>query len=90
MHDLFMFVAAIIFVVVALPVLQTLSDIICGFGQWVISIINVHVINNNVKSQSMQEPENTQAIGFQVPEDTEYYDDYEDELENRNPMGFRG
>ena len=88
MHDLFMFVAAIIFVVVALPVLQTLSDIICGFGQWIISIVNVHITTNNIKVQDMQEPVNTQAIGFQTPDEISYYD--EDEPENKNLMGFRG
>ena len=89
MHDFYIFVAAIIFVIVALPVLQTLSDIICGFGQWIISIINVHVINNNVKSQSIQEPENTQAIGFQAPDESDYYDD-DDEPDEKLKIGFRG
>lgn len=89
MHDFYIFVAAIIFVIVALPVLQTLSDIICGFGQWIISIINVHVTNNNVKSQSIQEPENTQAIGFQAPDESDYYDD-DDEPDEKLKIGFRG
>ena len=89
MHDFLMFVAGVVFTILALPVLQTISDIICGFGQWIISIINVHVINNNVKSQSIQEPENTQAIGFQAPDESDYYDD-EDEPDEKIKIGFRG
>jgi len=88
MHDFLMFVAGVVFTILALPVLQTISDIICGFGQWIISIINVHVINNNVKSQSIQEPENTQAIGFQAPDESNYYDD--DDPDEKLKIGFRG
>jgi hypothetical protein len=90
MHDIILFVAAICFIVVALPIIQTLSDIVCGFGQWIISAINVHVISNNVKSQDMQEVSNSQAIGFQVPSDDS--DDYEVEPdeEDKIHIGFRG
>ncbi len=90
MNDISLFICSICFVVVALPIIQTLSDIVCGFGQWIISIINVHVISNNVKTQSIQEPQSTQAIGFEAPlndSDQEY--EYEPE-EDKIQTGFRG
>lgn len=90
LNDFMMFVAGTLFIVLILPVIQTLSDIVCGFGQWIISAINVHVISNNVKSQDMQEVSNSQAIGFQVPSDDS--DDYEVEPDEENKIqtGFRG
>lgn len=36
------------------------------------------------------EPVNTQAIGFSIPSDEEYYDDYEEDMSKTNPIGFRG
>jgi hypothetical protein len=90
MHDLFMFVASICFVVVALPVLQTISDIVCGFGQWIISTINVHVITNNVKSQELQSPQSTQAIGFEAPLNDSDQAFEEDPEEDKIHIGFRG
>ena len=90
MHDLIMFVAAICFVVVALPILQTISDIICGFGQWIISTINVHVVQNNIKSQDIQEPQNTNACGYLANlNDSDDYDEEPDE-EDKIQTGFRG
>ena len=93
MHDLYVFVAAIIFMVVALPVLQTLSDIICGFGQWIISIFNVKITTNNVEIQNLNdsiEPTSVQAMGFQAPLSEEDYDDEEDEPDNKmkQKVGF--
>ena len=89
MHDFLMFVAGVVFTILALPVLQTISDIICGFGQWIISIFNLHIAKNNSIIQNYQNPINTQAIGFQAPDESDYYDD-EDEPDEKIKIGFRG
>lgn len=81
MHDIILFVAGVLFVILALPVIQTISDIICTFGQWLLSALNVKVTKNNVKIQDMNdslEPTSAQAIGFQAPL---YEEDYDDEEE---------
>jgi len=86
MHDIILFVAGVIFIILALPVIQTVSDIICTFGQWVLSAMNVKVTKNNVKVQDMNdslEPTSAQAIGFQAPPEIEYYDDEDPESEDK-------
>lgn len=93
MHDLYVFVASIIFVVVALPVLQTFSDVFCAFGQWIISIFNVKITTNNVEIQNLNdsiEPTSVQAMGFQAPLSEEDYDDEEDEPDDhiKQKVGF--
>ena len=98
MHDIILFVAGMLFVILALPVIQTISDIICTLGQWVLSALNVKVTKNNVKVQDLNdsiEPTSAQAIGFQSPlSSDDYYDDDEDPDEdkmnskNKNKVGF--
>mgnify|MGYP000851666499 FL=1 len=88
MHDIFMFVAGIVFTVFALPVLQTISDTFVTLGQWLLSVFNLHIVRNNSIIQSYQNPFETQAIGFQAP-DEEYYDE-DDEPDEKLKIGFRG
>lgn len=92
MHDLYVFVASIIFVVVALPVLQTFSDVFCAFGQWIISIFNVKITTNNVEIQNLNdsiEPTSVQAMGFQAPlDEDDYYDEDEPDDHIKQKVGF--
>jgi len=92
MHDIILFVAGVIFIILALPVIQTISDIICTFGQWILSAMNVKVTKNNIKVQDLNdsvEPTSAQAIGFQAPLSEEDYDD-EEEPDNKmkQKVGF--
>jgi hypothetical protein len=92
MHDLYVFVAAIIFVIVALPILQTISDIFVTFGQWIISVFNVKTTKNNVEIQDLNDsvqPTSAQAIGFQAPFEEDYYDEEEEpDNKNKRKVGF--
>lgn len=94
MQEIYIFIAAIIFVVVVFPVLQSISDTILALSQWVLSAINVRVTANNVKVADMNDsiqPTNSQAIGFSAPSEEEFYDDEEDDPEeNKFQTGFRG
>lgn len=88
MHDIFMFVAGIVFTVFALPVIQAISDMFVTFGQWILSVFNLHIAKNNSIIQNYQNPINTQAIGFQAPDESNYYDD--DDPDEKLKIGFRG
>ena len=85
MHDIILLVAGMLFIILALPIIQTISDICVTFGQWILSILNVKVTKNNIKVEDLNnsiEPTSAQAIGFQVP----YEEDYDDEDEPDNKM----
>lgn len=84
-----MFVAGIVFTVFALPVLQTISDTFVTLGQWLLSIFNLHIVRNNSIIQSYQNPSETQAIGFQAPDESDYYDD-DEEPDEKIKIGSRG
>ena len=92
-------IGGVVFILLILPIIQTLADMVCTFFQWAISAINLKIATNNVEIQNLQEsivPENTNLIGFQMPDEypEEYYDDeeYGDTDDKGNPMakiGFR-
>ena len=96
------FIIGVLFVVLFLPVIQSIADILCNFGQWLLSFISVHIAINNEKVREIQasgEESNTNAIGFEAPlndSDYDYDDDDEDynklkiRNESKNPIGFRG
>lgn len=92
MHDILIFIAGVAFVILMLPIAQSISDMVCGFCQWIISSLNVKVTRNNVEVQDLNnsvEPTNAQAIGFQMPNELEYYDDDEEpDNENKQKVGF--
>lgn len=81
-------ILGIFIIILILPVLQTISDVFVTLGQWLISIFNLYIAKNNSIIQNCQDPVNTQAIGFQPPE-PEYYDDEEEEPEEKFKVGFR-
>jgi len=76
------FIGGIIFATVCLSILQSISDIIITFSSVVCGKLSLKVAQNNAKiakiNDEFREFE-TQAIGFQVPSDEDYYEEYEDE-----------
>ena len=77
--------------ILAIPILEQITDIVCG-GLEVLKGKNtkkVMQINKEIEDLQMQlEPINTNCIGFEVPNQEEYYeDDWEEE--NKNKIGFR-
>ena len=78
-------------VVLAIPIIEQITEIVCG-GLEVLKGKNtkkVMQINKEIEDLQMQlEPINTNCIGFKVPNQEEYYeDDWEEE--NKNKIGFR-
>ena len=73
------FILGIMFMAVALPVLDKMVELFQTAVNAKISDINVNIQQNNVDIQSMGLPEqNTSAIGLIVPNKEEEYDEYDE------------
>ena len=103
MHDIALFVAGMLIILMAIPLIQSFTDtitmvlnIIVTFTQWIQSIFNLKTVSNNVKIQDLKdsiEPTMTQAVGFQVPSEDEFYDEEDPDenkfnSKNKNKVGF--
>ena len=79
------FVLGMIFLLVAEPILDTIVGTIQTAFEAIKAKINVYISYKNVEIsklnteiQGLEEPQETQAIGFALPEE-EYYDDEEED-----------
>ena len=91
MNKLKCYILGMVTIVVAMPIMEQITEIVCG-GLEVLKGKNtkkVMQINKEIEDLQMQlEPINTNCIGFEVPNQEEYYeDDWEEE--NKNKIGFR-
>ena len=91
MNKLKCYILGMITVILAIPIIEQITEIVCG-GLEVLkgkSTKKVMQINKEIEDLQMQlEPINTNCIGFEVPNQEEYYeDDWEEE--NKNKIGFR-
>lgn len=91
MNKLKCYILGMIIVILAIPIIEQITEIVCG-GLEVLKGKNtkkVMQINKEIEDLQMQlEPINTNCIGFKVPNQEEYYeDDWEEE--NKNKIGFR-
>lgn len=91
MNKLKCYILGMVTIVVAIPIIEQITEIVCG-GLEVLKGKNtkkVMQINKEIEDLQMQlEPINTNCIGFKVPNQEEYYeDDWEEE--NKNKIGFR-
>jgi hypothetical protein len=89
----------VVFVILALPILQTLSDLIISFGEVIKAKMNISISQSNQKVMDISNKNKKNSldmIGFQSEPKLEYYDDedddeeYEDELSNKRKIGFTG
>lgn len=83
MKNLKCFILGMITILCFLPMLESITDIICGWLETLKAINTKKVLRLNKEIEDLQlelEPTQTQAIGFQV-DDSEYYeeDDWEEE-----------
>lgn len=85
------YVFGMLTVIAFIPILSSLVDAICGY----IEILKIHsgkiVVKGNKEITEIQIPEeevHTQAIGFRMPDNEEYYDDFEDKKKNNIKLGF--
>ena len=91
MNKLKCYILGMMTVILAIPIIEQITEIVCG-GLEVLKGKNtkkVIQINKEIEDLQMQlEPINTNCIGFKVPNQEEYYeDDWEEE--NKNKIGFR-
>lgn len=91
MNKLKCYILGMMTVILAIPIIEQITEIVCG-GLEVLKGKNtkkVMQINKEIEDLQMQlEPINTNCIGFEVPNQEEYYeDDWEEE--NKNKIGFR-
>ena len=91
MNKLKCYIWGMMTVILAIPIIEQITEIVCGSLE-VLKGKNtkkVMQINKEIEDLQMQlEPINTNCIGFEVPNQEEYYeDDWEEE--NKNKIGFR-
>ena len=91
MNKLKYYIFGMMTVILAIPIIEQITEIVCGCLE-VLKGKNtkkVMQINKEIEDLQMQlEPINTNCIGFEVPNQEEYYeDDWEEE--NKNKIGFR-
>ena len=91
MNKLKCYILGMMTVILAIPIIEQITEIVCG-GLEVLKGKNtkkVMQINKEIEDLQMQlEPINTNCIGFEVPNQEEYYEDDREE-ENKNKIGFR-
>lgn len=79
------FVLGMIFLLVVEPILDTITSTIQTVFEAIKAKISVYILHKNVEIsklnaeiQGYEEPQETQAIGFALPQE-EYYDDNEED-----------
>ena len=79
------FVLGMIFLLVVEPILDTITSTIQTVFEAIKAKISVYILHKNVEIsklnaeiQGYEEPQETQAIGFALPEEEYYYDDEEE------------
>ena len=92
MNKLKCYILGMMTVILAIPIIEQITEIVCG-GLEVLKGKNtkkVMQINKEIEDLQMQlEPINTNCIGFEVPNQEEYYeDDWEDD-KIKNRIGFK-
>ena len=93
MSDIAIMFSGIAFVIVLIPILQSVSDVAVTLGTWITSIMNCKIVANNAKMESIQneaEPISNHAIGFDIGSYDDCYEEdcNDEELENKNKIGF--
>ena len=80
------FILGMIFLLVVEPILDTIVETIQTAFEAIKAKISVYILHKNVEIsklnaeiQGYEEPQETQAIGFALPEEEYYYDDGEEE-----------
>lgn len=80
------FILGMIFLLVAEPILDAITDTIQTAFEAIKAKISVYILHKNVEIsklnaeiQGFEEPQETQAIGFALPQEDYYYDDEEED-----------
>lgn len=79
------FILGMIFLLVAEPILDAITGTIQTAFEAIKAKISVYILHKNVEIsklnaeiQGFEEPQETQAIGFTLPQEDYYYDDEEE------------
>lgn len=80
------FILGMIFLLVAEPILDAITGTIQTAFEAIKAKISVYILHKNVEIsklnaeiQGFEEPQETQAIGFALPQEDYYYDDEEED-----------
>ena len=93
-RSLLSFIMGVVSIMLFLPILESLSEIICGYLELLKISSTKKVLKGNkdiLDLQSSQEEIATQCMGFDMGGIEEYYDDeydFEDKKENKIKLGF--
>ena len=92
MNKLKCYILGMVTIVVAMPIMEQISEIICGSleilkGKNAKKILK---INKEIEDLQIQlEPINTNCIGFEIPSQDNYNEDWEEYNKNKkNKIGF--
>lgn len=91
MNFLLAFLAGIAFYEVAMPILESATNLVISMISALTTKFNLVISQNQVKSEIIQRSVNTttSAIGFEIPsEESDYYEDDECKGSNGRSIGF--
>ncbi len=92
------FIFGLICAVFVFPTVQSIADVICSHFEVVKSKMSVKITENNcaiTKLNMEVEPVSTHAIGFEIPRESDLYEDVEEECRSsssspkNNMIGFQ-
>lgn len=90
MSKLKCYILGITTIIIAIPIMEEFTDIVCGYLEILKGKNTKKVLKINKEIEDLQiqlEPINTNCIGFEVPNQEEYEDDEWEE--DKNKIGFR-
>lgn len=80
------FILGMIFLLIAEPILDAIAGTIQTAFEAIKAKLSVYILHKNVEIsklnaeiQGFEEPQETQAIGFELPQEEYYYDDEEED-----------
>ena len=92
MNKLKCYILGMVTIVVAMPIMEQIAEIICGSLEILKdkNIKKILKINKEIEDLQIQlEPINTNCIGFEVPSQDNYDEDWEEYNKNKkNKIGF--
>ena len=92
MNKLKCYILGMVTIVVAMPIMEQIAEIICGSLEILKgkNIKKILKINKEIEDLQIQlEPINTNCIGFEIPSQDNYDEDWEEYNKNKkNKIGF--
>ena len=87
MKHLKSFILGMLAIILFIPIVEQLCEIVVTFMEYIKGLVSKPVLKLNKELMELQnetQQVDTVAMGFQYNGDEEYYDDFDDDFEDRN------